>query len=93
MDFVGLENYKRLFSRDPLFWKALGNTIYYVAISVPATLVAAVIIALLMNQKIPGIRFFRTIYYLPSVLSGVGVYFLWMQLLSPQSGLINVVLS
>lgn len=93
MDFVGLDNYKRMFSQDPLFWKALGNTLYYVSISVPATLVAAIVIALLMNQKIPGIRFFRTIYYLPSVLSGVGVYFLWMQLLSPQSGLINVVLS
>lgn len=93
MDFIGFENYKRMFTRDPLFWKSLGNTLYYVVISVPATLLGAIVIALLMNQKIPGIRFFRTIYYLPSVLSGVGVYFLWMQLLSPQSGLINIVLS
>lgn len=93
MDFIGFENYKLMFTRDPLFWKSLGNTLYYVVISVPATLLGAIVIALLMNQKIPGIRFFRTIYYLPSVLSGVGVYFLWMQLLSPQSGLINIVLS
>ncbi len=93
MDFIGFENYKRMFTRDPLFWKSLGNTLYYVVISVPATLLGAIVIALLMNQKILGIRFFRTIYYLPSVLSGVGVYFLWMQLLSPQSGLINIVLS
>lgn len=93
MDFIGFENYERMFTRDPLFWKSLGNTLYYVVISVPATLLGAIVIALLMNQKIPGIRFFRTIYYLPSVLSGVGVYFLWMQLLSPQSGLINIVLS
>lgn len=93
MDFVGLDNYRRMFTSDPLFWTALGNTLYYVVISVPASIFAALVVALLMNQKIPGIRVFRTIYYLPSVLSGVGVYFLWMQLLSPQSGLINIVLS
>lgn len=93
MDFVGLDNYRRIFTSDPLFWTALGNTLYYVVISVPASIFAALVVALLMNQKIPGIRVFRTIYYLPSVLSGVGVYFLWMQLLSPQSGLINIVLS
>ena len=93
MDFVGLDNYRRMFTSDPLFWTALGNTLYYVVISVPASIFAALVVALLMNQKIPGIRVFRTIYYLPSVLSGVGVYFLWMQLLSPQSGLVNIILS
>lgn len=93
MDFIGLANYDRMLNRDPLFWISLGNTVYYVVISVPLSIVAALLISLLMNQKIPGIRVFRTIYYLPAVLSGVGVYFLWMQLLSPQSGLINIVLS
>ena len=93
MDFVGLDNYRRMFTSDPLFWTALGNTLYYVVISVPASIFAALVVALLMNQKIPGIRVFRTIYYLPSILSGVGVYFLWMQLLSPQSGLVNIILS
>lgn len=93
MDFIGLDNYRRMFTRDPLFWKSLSNTLYYVIISVPASIVGAIIIALLMNQDIPGIRFFRTIYYLPSILSGVGVYFLWMQLLNPQSGLVNIILS
>lgn len=93
MDFIGLDNYRRMFTNDRLFWISLGNTLYYVAISVPLTIIGAIVIALLMNQKIPGIRFFRTIYYLPSILSGVGVYFLWMQLLSPQTGLINIVLS
>lgn len=93
MDFIGLDNYQRMFQRDPLFWISLGNTIYYVVISVPISIAAAIFISLLMNQKVKGIRVFRTIYYLPAVLSGVGVYFLWMQLLSPQSGLINTVLS
>lgn len=93
MDFIGLENYRQLFTEDPLFWVSLGNTLYYVAISVPSSIIASLFVALLMNQKIKGIRVFRTIYYLPSVLSGVGVYFLWMQLLSPESGLVNIVLS
>jgi len=43
----------------------------------------------MLNQDVPGMRFFRTIYYLPAVLSGVGVYLLWMQLLDPSAGLIN----
>lgn len=93
MDFIGFGNYRRMFQRDPLFWISLGNTVYYVIISVPLSIIAAIFVSLLMNQKIKGIRFFRTIYYLPAVLSGVGVYFLWMQLLSPQSGLVNTVLS
>lgn len=93
MDFIGFGNYRRMFERDPLFWISLGNTVHYVIISVPLSIIAAIFVSLLMNQKIKGIRFFRTIYYLPAVLSGVGVYFLWMQLLSPQSGLVNTVLS
>ena len=93
MDFIGLDNFRKMFFQDDLFWISLGNTIYYVTISVPLTVVAALLISVLMNQKVPGMRMFRTIYYLPAVLSGVGVYFLWMQLLSPDSGLINTMLS
>ncbi|WP_169908139.1 carbohydrate ABC transporter permease [Metabacillus halosaccharovorans] len=93
MDFVGLKNYVRMFTNDDLFWTALGNTLYYVSISVPLTTVGAVLLAVLLNQGVPGMRMYRTIFYLPAVLSGVGVYLLWMQLLSPSSGLVNTVLS
>lgn len=93
MDFIGIDNYRRMFSDDPLFWTSLGNTLYYVVWMVPLTTIGSVLLALLLNEKILGMRFFRTIYYLPAVLSGVGVYFLWMQLLSPTSGLINTLLS
>ncbi|WP_318841614.1 MULTISPECIES: carbohydrate ABC transporter permease [Metabacillus] len=93
MDFVGLKNYIRMFTNDDLFWTALGNTLYYVAISVPLTTAGAVLLAVLLNQGVPGMRMYRTIFYLPAVLSGVGVYLLWMQLLSPSSGLVNTVLS
>ncbi|WP_249308435.1 carbohydrate ABC transporter permease [Lederbergia citrea] len=93
MDFVGLKNYIRMFTNDDLFWTSLYNTLYYVAISVPLTTAGAVLLGVLLNQKVPGMRVFRTIYYLPAVLSGVGVYLLWMQLLSPDTGLVNTMLS
>ncbi|GAB2566673.1 carbohydrate ABC transporter permease [Gracilibacillus alcaliphilus] len=93
MDFIGFDNYIRMFSSDSLFWISLGNTLYFVVFSVPLTTIGAVLISVLMNQKVPGMRVFRTIYYLPAVLSGVGVYLLWMQLLSPNTGLVNTILS
>jgi multiple sugar transport system permease protein len=92
MDFVGLENYKNMFTGDPLFWISLKNTLFYVVLMVPLTTLASVALASMLNQKITGMRIFRTIYYMPSVLSGVGVYMLWMELLSPDSGIVNVVL-
>lgn len=57
IDFIGFDNYRRMFNNEPLFWISLGNTLFYVAISVPLIRVGAVGIALLMNQKILGIRF------------------------------------
>lgn len=93
MDFIGLQNYNTMFFHDPLFWISLKNTLYYVAFSVPTGTIGAVTLAVLLNQRIVGMRMFRTVFYLPSVISGVGVYYLWMQLLSPTSGLVNFVLS
>lgn len=93
MDFIGISNYIRMFTNDDLFWTSLYNTFFYVAISVPLTTAGAVLLGVLLNQKVPGMRAFRTIFYLPAVLSGVGVYLLWMQLLSPDTGLINTMLS
>lgn len=92
MDFIGIGNYTRMFTEDPLFWKSLYNTLYYVAFMVPLTTIGSVLLALMLNERIAGMRFFRTIYYLPAVLSGVGVYFLWIQLLNPSTGLINTML-
>ncbi|SFH52792.1 carbohydrate ABC transporter permease [Pisciglobus halotolerans] len=93
MEFIGLANFKRMFTQDELFWKSLYNTAYYVILNVPLTAVGSVLLAVLLNQRMRGISIFRTIFYLPAILSGVAVYVLWMQLLSPTSGLINTVLS
>jgi multiple sugar transport system permease protein len=92
MDWIGFRNYQVMFDRDPLFWISLKNTLYYVAIMVPLTTIGSLLVAVLLNVKVPGMRIFRTIYYLPAVLSGIGVYMLWMMLLEPQSGLVNTVL-
>jgi len=92
--WVGLDNYRiMLTGEDPLFWKSLGNTLYYVALSVPINVAAGVLLAILMNQKVRGIRVFRTIYFLPSVASGVAVALLWQWILDPNFGLINTFLA
>ena len=93
MDFVGIDNYKTLLTDDQVFWTSLYNTLYYVLFSVPLTTIGAILLSALLNQDVPGMRFFRTIYYLPAILSGVGVYLLWMQLLEPGTGMVNTVLS
>lgn len=91
--WVGLKNYEIMFTQDPLFFKSLYNTLYYVALSVPANTAVGILLAVLMNQKVKGIRLFRTIYFLPSVLSGVAVALLWQWILDPNFGLINTFLA
>ncbi len=91
--FVGLANYQKMFTRDPLFWQSLKVTTLYTAAYVPLELTGGLILALLMNQRLKGIALFRTIYYLPSVLPGVAFVVLWMWILHPDVGLLNTVLS
>ncbi|MGF2614901.1 carbohydrate ABC transporter permease [Rossellomorea aquimaris] len=93
MNFIGFDNYKKMFTIDEMFMTSLWNTLYFVLFSVPATTAGAILLAVLLNQKVRGMKFFRTIFYLPSILSGVAVYFLWMQLLSPSTGMINTFLA
>lgn len=90
--FIGLTNYEFMFTKDPLFWKAFFNTVYYVVIGVPAGLVAGLAVAVLMNQKIGGIRIYRTIFYLPNVVSLVAVSILWQWIFDTNFGLINTTL-
>lgn len=89
--WIGLANYETLLG-DPLFWTSLYNTVFYTFISVPLMLALSLALALLLNSKLPGMAFFRTIYFLPSVLSGVGVALLWLWIFNPDFGLINLAL-
>ena len=93
MDFTGLANYKKMFFQDQLFWKALKNTLYYALLNIPLITAGGVIVAVILNKSIFGLRTFRTIYYLPSIMVGVGTYFLWMLLLDPANGLVNSALA
>jgi multiple sugar transport system permease protein len=90
--FVGLRNFQEMFTVDPLFWKSLKVTVTYVVFRVPLALIAALALALMMNQKIRGIGIFRTIYYLPSVVSGVAVSMMWIWVFNPNFGLLNGIL-
>lgn len=87
--WVGLQNYKFAFSQDPLFWQSLKVTAIYSLFSVPLGLIFSLAIAMLLNQAVYGMRLFRTIFYLPAVVSGVSVMVLWMYIFNPQIGLLN----
>jgi len=90
--FIGLENYNLLFN-DELFYRSVFNTVYYVGVSVPLGVTLAFLMAIALNQKLRGQTWFRTIFYLPSVVSGIAVALLWGWLLNPDFGLINYMLS
>jgi multiple sugar transport system permease protein len=84
---IGFENFSRLFS-DPLFWKALRNTLYFAVVVVPLQAGFALLLALLVNAKIRGVNFFRTLYFVPVVTSIVVVSILWRFMYQPD-GLVN----
>ena len=86
--FVGMENYRELFS-EALFWQSIKVTFLYAFTTVPLGAIISLLIALLLNQKITGLSIWRTIYYLPTVISGVAVSLLWLQIFNPRAGLIN----
>lgn len=90
--WVGLDNYTEMLTDDYRFWLSLRITGFYLLISVPLYLVVGLTTALLLNQRVWGIRFFRTILFMPSVLSGVAVAILWLLLLNPDHGAINTLL-
>jgi multiple sugar transport system permease protein len=90
-EFVGLYYYKSVVA-DVLVRKALLNTAYFSLVSVPLSTLLALSIAVMLNQGIKGQSIWRTIYYLPSVVSGVAVALLWRWLYEPEMGLFNTVL-
>jgi len=90
--WIGIGNYREIFFEDSYFGKTLYNTAYYAFLSVPLQMIVALILALLLNQKIRGLAFYRTVYYLPSLISGVAVAMLWLWILEPYYGLLNTFL-
>ncbi len=90
-EFVGVDNFVRLFD-DDTFWASLRNTIIFAVVIVPLQSACALGLALLVNVKMRGVNFFRTVYFLPVVTSMVVVSMLWLFLYQP-NGLINQALA
>lgn len=87
--FVGLGNFIAL-ARDPFFRNAVGNTLYYVLLSVPLGVVSSLLVAMLVSRALRGIGFFRTLYYVPAVSSQVAISMVWIWILLPgEQGLVN----
>lgn len=91
--FVGLDNYKTMFTEDPLFWKSLWVTVKFAALFVPLNIITALVLAILLNQNVKGHSFFRTFFYLPSVISGVALAMIWAWVYNGEYGILNYVLS
>jgi multiple sugar transport system permease protein len=90
-EWVGLANYRTM-ATDPVFYLSLRNTLYFGIGSVLFGVVTTFLLALLLNTNVRGIAFFRTIFYLPSVVAGIATALLWVNLLHPDFGLINYLL-
>lgn len=91
--WIGLNNYIVFFTRDYMIPISAYNTLYFAIFSVPLNICIGILIAVMMNQKIPGIRVLRTIYYLPNVVSIIAVSMLWYFLFQGKSGIINSILA
>src|ERR1051325_10482884 len=101
--FIGLRNFTEMFGgtiedgrwtwNDTKFWQALGNTFFFL-MAIPFSMGASLLLAVVLNQKIRGRIFFRTVFFLPTVCAGVGILLLWkLMIYNPQFGLINLVLA
>jgi multiple sugar transport system permease protein len=91
-DWIGLKNYKKMLFDDDLYWKSMYNTLYFTVFAVPIGIMVGVVSAVLLNLDIPFQKMWRTIFFLPKVLTGVSVLLLWVWIFNPQDGIMNTML-
>ena len=91
-EWVGLGNFIELFTQEKWFWQAVKVTVVYAVVQVPLGIMGAFILALFLNQRVKGIAFFRTCFYMPTVVPIVASSVLWLWLLNPDYGLVNAIL-
>lgn len=91
--WVGLDNYTYLLFEDPKFWRAIWNTMYFTALRVPLVIAGSLLVALLVARPRPGVGVARTIYYMPSIISGVALSVIWLWMYNPSYGLVNQALA
>ncbi len=90
-NFVGMDNFKRLFA-DEDFWRALKNTITYIVSYIPFVMAGSLAIAIILNQKLKGLMFFRASFFIPVVSAWVAIALLWKWIFNPRFGLLNFAL-
>jgi multiple sugar transport system permease protein len=90
---VGLANYETILTDDNLFVTSLVNTLTYVALAVPLGLIVSLLLALLLHQRVKGMTFFRSLFFLPSITNLVAVSMLWLWIFNPEYGLLNSLLA
>lgn len=87
--FIGLTNYQEILFKDAIFQKVMGNTLYYVALGSPLYVIAAFLLANMLNTKIVGRSWFRAIFFIPAIVPAVVIAMVWSFLLNVQYGAIN----
>ena len=92
-NFVGFQNFVHAFTGDRLFFTSIRNTLYYVVVFVPVSMITGIGIAMVLNQKLRGRSFYRVAFYIPSICAGVAVTILWGWIFNPSFGLLNYYLS
>ncbi|GAA0381357.1 sugar ABC transporter permease [Paenibacillus motobuensis] len=88
IQYVGLDNFKAIF-HDPLFYQSLKVTFIFALVSVPLFQVASILIAVLLNMRSRGMKFFRLIYFMPSVIPAVATSMMWVMIFNPEYGILN----
>ena len=87
--FIGFGNYEKLIFEDPYFWISISNTLIYTVLRVPLCIIGSLLLAVLVNNAVRGVKFFRTIYFIPSIVTVVVLSVVWLWMFNPQFGLLN----
>jgi multiple sugar transport system permease protein len=90
--FVGLANWVRAFTQDELFWPTIGRTFLYTGVVVPLSVFGALLLAVLLNQRLRFTTFYRTVFFMPHLAPTVAATYIWLWLLNPQYGLVDEVI-
>ncbi len=88
--FIGMGNYVELFAEDPIYLRALWNTVYFMVFAIPLTMATALVLAMLLNLNVRGQAFYRTVFFLPSIVPIVASTVLWLWILNPDYGVANM---
>ncbi len=89
--FVGMDNYRQL-AEDPIFWQALSNNFWYAVVTIPTSIVLALLMAVWVSERIPGRGLLRLAYFTPTILPMIAVANIWLFFFTPEYGLLEQVL-